>query len=194
MQQVGLISVRQWLSRGVSSANTTISYLDWAQLWMKPSASYISSAPPLLWVNTPPLRPPNHRLQPVSQLASPLISLLPLQMHSSHSRTGMMAKPSKCKRFLLQCSLYFAYQSGAPISDASKVATVISLLTGACVAVGYCCLRERGGSNQLFQWVYDSFSEPCSTIQLRAGSGAGAFFNSGRVQAPLPNMPSPSAL
>lgn len=37
---------------------------------------------------------------------------------------------SKCRGFLLQCSLYFAYQMGATTTERSKDATVISLLTG----------------------------------------------------------------
>lgn len=38
--------------------------------------------------------------------------------------------PSKCRGFLLQCSLYLAHQMGALTTERSKVATVISLLTG----------------------------------------------------------------
>ena len=38
--------------------------------------------------------------------------------------------PSKCSGYLLQCSLYFAHQMGIPTTERSKVATVISLLTG----------------------------------------------------------------
>ncbi|KAK6300786.1 hypothetical protein J4Q44_G00288840, partial [Coregonus suidteri] len=35
--------------------------------------------------------------------------------------------PSKCCGVLLQCSLYFVYQTGVPTTEGSKVATVISL-------------------------------------------------------------------
>ena len=38
--------------------------------------------------------------------------------------------PSKCCDFLLQCSLYFTHQMGAPTTKRSKVTMVISLLTG----------------------------------------------------------------
>ena len=37
--------------------------------------------------------------------------------------------PSKCSDFLPQCSLFFAHQMGAPTTESSKVATIISLLT-----------------------------------------------------------------
>jgi hypothetical protein len=38
--------------------------------------------------------------------------------------------PSKCPGFQLQCSLYFTHWREAPTTERSKVATVISLLTG----------------------------------------------------------------
>ena len=69
----------------------------------------------------------------------------------------------KCRDFLLQCSLYFAYQTGAPTTERSKVATVISLLTGRALEWAT-AIWERGeeelGSYErfvaLFRAVFDN--------------------------------------
>ena len=55
---------------------------------------------------------------------------------------------SKCCGFLLQCSLYFTHQMGAPTTERCKVATVISLLTGWALQWAK-AVWERGGAKFL---------------------------------------------
>ena len=69
--------------------------------------------------------------------------------------------PSICHGFLLQCSLYFAYQMGAPTTKRAKVATVISLLTRLALEWAN-AIWERGEeelSYERFRVVFDHPSE-----------------------------------
>ena len=106
-------------------------------------------------------RPSESVPQPTQQSAQ--ISDAQLSLPDKYAGT-----PSKCCVFLLQCSLYFAHQTGA---------TVISLLTGLGVGVGYSHLGERRGSRLC--------SGLSSTIHRRVEREVSDYSNSGRVPRPV---------
>ena len=106
--------------------NTMISWLN--RSWPRKmfSAVYnVSTAEDIL----EPVYPTSQHTSPSSNPLRSVIPVYPSRRNMTVHQTNA-GTPNKCHGFLLQCSLYFSHQLGAPTIEKSKVATVISLLTG----------------------------------------------------------------
>ena len=95
-------------------------------------------------LHTPIKGPPttDHHSEPVPQPTQPStqVSNARLSLPEKYDRTL-----SKCSGFLLQCSLYFAYQTGSPIIERSKGALGYFPADRKGSGVGYGPLGERRG-------------------------------------------------
>ncbi|XP_031679718.1 uncharacterized protein LOC116374078 [Oncorhynchus kisutch] len=119
-QQDNRTSPRRSMDKVTFFVNTMTSWLNWGRPWKMFSAVHnVSTAEDIL----EPVYPTSQHTQPIQQPAK--VSDARLSLPEKYEGT-----PFKCRGFLLQCSLYFAHQMGAPTTEMSKVATVISLLTG----------------------------------------------------------------
>lgn len=98
-----------------------------------------------------------------------------------------MTGPSKYSGILLQCSLYFAHQMGAPTSERSKVATVSTLLTERALKWAT-AIWDRGGAG--FLWEVHGSVQKSLRSSTGGKRGLSAYSNYGRRTRPLRSTPS----
>ena len=101
-----------------------------------------------------------------------------------------VSTPLKCHGFLLRCSHYFTYQTGAPTTKRSDIATVISLLTGRALEWATAVWEGERRSSVTIRdsWLCSGWS---SSFLQRAERELSDFSSSSRVFSPLWSMPSP---
>ena len=132
------ISSRRSRNRVIYCTNTKTSWCNWVRPWRRSSTFSTPWTPPAR-LSIPikgPLTTGRHS-EPVPQPTQPSAQVSDDLLFLQEKYDGT---PSKCRSFLLQCSVY---QTGALTTERSQVATVISLLTGRAL-VWATAIWERG--------------------------------------------------